>query len=398
MRVSWASGQATLQYLKWGFQTNSYPFINQSQPFTYKSDQLCGPPATTYGWRDPGTLHTVVITDLQPMTSVYYIVGSDATGWSEEFSFNSPIIPSPQNGVKLIAYGDLGKGEMDGSLEHWEEVPSLNTTKNVLAKVNNEGFDLVLHIGDIAYAVGYSAQWDEFMNQMAPVAAQVPYMTLPGNHERDFPKSGSLFNSTDSGGECGIPYETRFLMPGTTHEEQWYSFDYGNIHFIMMSTELNFTEGSPQHQFIMEDLQNVDRTTTPWVIFAGHRPMYIDSMNVMLIYGDQPVASILRESLEELIVKYEVDLALWGHHHSYQRSCPLFNGTCYEGQQFPVHVVIGMAGMRLTANFAPLPPSWLMEADDAEFGFSTIETTESSLHMQFFNNNNQLRDSFFLTK
>jgi len=54
--------------------------------------------------------------------------------------------------------------------------------------------------------------------------------------------------------------------------------------------------------------------------------------------------------------------------------------------------------MRLTANFAPLPPSWLMEADDAEFGFSTIETTESSLHMQFFNNNNQLRDSFFLTK
>lgn len=45
---------------------------------------------------------------------------------------------------------------MDHSEEHWEEYPSLNTTRNVLNRIKD--LDLVLHIGDISYAVGYSAQ------------------------------------------------------------------------------------------------------------------------------------------------------------------------------------------------------------------------------------------------
>lgn len=68
------------------------------------------------------------------------------------------------------------------------------------------------------------------MDQIAPIAQRVPYMTLPGNHERDFPDSGfqkfliiliclgSFFNGTDSGGECGIPYEKRFPMPNVDRE------------------------------------------------------------------------------------------------------------------------------------------------------------------------------------
>ena len=28
---------------------------------------------------------------------------------------------------------------------------------------------------------------------------------------------------------------------------------------------------------ILKDLASVDRTVTPWIIFGGHRPMYIDS-------------------------------------------------------------------------------------------------------------------------
>ena len=52
----------------------------------------------------------------------------------------------------------MGKAEVDGSEEHWEEYPSLNTTNNVLDILNSQGLDLVLHIGDIAYAVGFESQ------------------------------------------------------------------------------------------------------------------------------------------------------------------------------------------------------------------------------------------------
>ena len=54
----------------------------------------------------------------------------------------------------------MGKGEIDGSLEHWEEQSnSVNTTKSVIGEVDN--IDMVLHIGDISYAVGYSSQVKE---------------------------------------------------------------------------------------------------------------------------------------------------------------------------------------------------------------------------------------------
>jgi hypothetical protein len=35
--------------------------------------------------------------------------------------------------------------------------------------------------------------------------------------------------------------------------------------------------GGTQWQWIEADLRKVDRTKTPWIIFSGHRPMYIDS-------------------------------------------------------------------------------------------------------------------------
>ena len=53
-----------------------------------------------------------------------------------------------------------------------------------------------------------------------------------------------------------------------------YSFDYGSVHFMMMSTEHNFTQGSRQYEWMEQDLKNVNHSLTPWVVIAGHRAMY----------------------------------------------------------------------------------------------------------------------------
>lgn len=50
----------------------------------------------------------------------------------------------------------MGNGQVDGSIQHWEEQPSLNTTANILSELDDT--DLILHIGDISYAVGYAAE------------------------------------------------------------------------------------------------------------------------------------------------------------------------------------------------------------------------------------------------
>lgn len=53
--------------------------------------------------------------------------------------------------------------------------------------------------------------------------ATVPYMVSIGNHERDWPESGDWFpvDMHDSGGECGVAHERRFLMPSRDQDTPW---------------------------------------------------------------------------------------------------------------------------------------------------------------------------------
>ena len=80
-----------------------------------------------------------------------------------------------------------------------------------------------------------------------------------------------------------------------------YGFDYGNVHVVMMSTEHDFTANSEQLQFLDDHLKTVNREKTPWLIFAGHRPMYVDSTYTKGRATDQPVATLLRKYVEPLL-------------------------------------------------------------------------------------------------
>ena len=50
-----------------------------------------------------------------------------------------------------------------------------------------------------------------------------------------------------------------------------YGFDYGPVHFVLMSTEHDFRENTTQYIHLVNDLKAVDRSKTPWLVFAGHR-------------------------------------------------------------------------------------------------------------------------------
>ena len=70
-----------------------------------------------------------------------------------------------------------------------------------------------------------------------------------------------------------------------------YSYDYGMIHMIMLSTEHDFTKGSPQIKWLENDLKNADREKTPRVFIGGHRPMY----NSEIYDGDIRVSLYMRK-------------------------------------------------------------------------------------------------------
>lgn len=57
---------------------------------------------------------------------------------------------------------------------------------------------------------------------------------------------GDLYFSPDSGGECGVPYETYFPMPTPAKDKPWYSIEQGSVHFTVISTEHDWKKNSEQ--------------------------------------------------------------------------------------------------------------------------------------------------------
>ena len=182
----------------------------------------------------------------------------------------------------------------------------------------------------------------------------------------------------------------------------------------MMSTEHDFSDGSEQFKFIQNVLLNViDRSVTPWVIFTGHRPMYIDSTNNNTDVGDQPVANNLRKYIEPLLLNAggsSVDITIFGHHHSYQRMCASYQGTCmqrsknrnYNKPQYPIPLVIGTAGPGFSMNIQ-IPAPEFLEQVIFRHGVSKMTVYNSSyLEFNFYASDNgtnmDILDSFSISK
>lgn len=137
----------------------------------------------------------------------------------------------------------------------------------------------------------------------------------------------------------------------------WYSFEYGMAHIVMFDTETDFKKapdgpngvahldggpfGAPgqQVQFLEADLASVDRSVTPWLITAGHRPWYA--------LGDEHCGAC-QAAFESMFYKYGVDLAIFGHVHNSQRFDPMYQGKVdsagLNNPKAPMYIVAGGAG------------------------------------------------------
>ncbi|KAF5732216.1 Nucleotide pyrophosphatase/phosphodiesterase [Tripterygium wilfordii] len=410
MTVTWTSGyniDEAVPFVAWGLKGET-PKYSPAGTLTFHQNSMCGSPARTVGWRDPGFIHTSFLKDLWPNTVYTYkmghIVPNGSYIWSKTYSFKSSPYPGQDSLQRVIIFGDMGKAERDGSNEYNDYQPgSLNTTDQLIRDLSN--IDIVFHIGDIVYANGYISQWDQFTAQVEPIASNVPYMIASGNHERDWPNTGSFYDTTDSGGECGVLAETMFYVPAENRAKFWYSTDYGMFRFCIADTEHDWREGSEQYKFIEHCLASADRQKQPWLIFAAHRVVGYSSASS---YGQQgsfeePMG---RESLHRLWQKYKVDLAFYGHVHNYERTCPVYQNQCMNEEKHhysgtvngTIHVVVGGAGSHLS-DYSTVVPNWSVYRD-YDFGFVKLTAfNHSSLLFEYKKSSDgKVYDSFTISR
>uniref|UniRef100_A0A7N1A3F6 Purple acid phosphatase n=2 Tax=Kalanchoe fedtschenkoi TaxID=63787 RepID=A0A7N1A3F6_KALFE len=410
MTVTWTSGyhidEAT-PFVEWGLKRDTR-MRSPAGTLTFDRGSMCGSPARTVGWRDPGFIHTSFLKDLWPNSEYTYKMGHRLSNssfiWSKTYSFRSSPYPGQDSLQRVIIFGDMGKAERDGSNEYSNYQPgSLNTTDQLIKDLKN--IDIVFHIGDITYANGYISQWDQFTSQVEPIASTVPYMIASGNHERDWPNSGSFYDTPDSGGECGVPAETMFYVPAENRAKFWYPTDYGMFHFCIADSEHDWREGSEQYKFIEQCLASVDRRKQPWLIFVAHRVLGYSSNSWYGLEGtfEEPMG---RESLQKLWQKYRVDIAFYGHVHNYERTCPIYQSQCVSSEKErysgvvngTIHVVAGGGGSHLS-DFSELTPKWSLYRD-YDFGFVKLTAfNHSSLLFEYRRSSDGIvYDSFTISR
>lgn len=396
MRVMWVSGTEDTPVVYYGLFEHAMILKSHGTTRTYNASQMCAFPASSVGFRDPGYIHDVLLQPLLTNTRYYYQFGDGQT-MSDVYNFTTPLPAGNPTPHMVITYGDQGVVDSPGS--H-------GTAARIIEEYRDNNIRKVLHNGDISYAMGYAYIWEQWFSLVQPYATLVPYMITIGNHEQDHWTGGEKDPSgagngfhpiwgnfgADSGGECGVPMYYRFHMADNGHSIWWYSYDFGLVHYVVMSTEHDYSPGTAQHAWLENDLKAVNRKVTPWVVITGHRPMYTSQEQL----DEEEVAINMQKLFEDLLHTYQVDLALWSHVHSYQRTCKLYRNKCTADGT--VHIVVGTAGRPIDLEFFEDKP-WLRFSSE-EFGYGRLWIANAtSMKYEFVTNKDRkVIDSYWFEK
>lgn len=397
---------------------------------TYSAQDMCHSPAnlTEPGkFIAPGQLHVVTLDALEFDSRYSYRVGvvpldgtAESVLWSDSHLFRTALPPGSTTAFSYVVYGDQGCPDLGWG--YGAERTARLTAREVEEEgggTNGEGSEavrMVHHFGDLSYAQGAAHVWDDWFDMISSFSPRVPLMVGVGNHEYGYtsggnggrdPSRGESVNDAgylpswgnfgpDSGGECGVPAAKRFVMPGNGNGVFWYSYDYGTVRTVVISSEHDLAPGSRQHSWLERALRSADRTVTPWLVVESHRPLYHAE--------DKPENTIvgrhLREEIEDLLFEHGVDLFLAGHYHSYHRSCAgLYKLEC--GRGGPTHITVGSAGAQLDE--VPLLENDWTEYYSSEFGYGRITVSEegggAELLFEFVaDEDGEVRDEVRLTK
>ncbi|MFP4369978.1 MAG: metallophosphoesterase family protein [Candidatus Kapaibacterium sp.] len=213
-----------------------------------------------------------------------------------------------------------------------------------------------LYTGDLCNDTKYESWKKEFfIDEQLELAARVPFFNAVGNHE-------DISDNTEA-----------FSEPSGNGGHYYYSFDAGNTHFIVLSTESGLGPGSAQYKFAKKDLAESD---AEFKVAVFHIPAYSA--------GGHGENKVMKKFTEEILEPGGIDIVFNGHSHFYQRN--YVNGI--------YHIVCAGAGAPL---YTPKKATYTQKSVKSHH-YLMCEVSAGKLTISVYDLNDKLIDNFEITK
>ena len=208
-------------------------------------------------------------------------------------------------------------------------------------------------------------------------------------------------------GDGDLPQEKQKLREYYDLNNDYYSFDYENIHFLAVTpadltlaerargvSQETISNDKMQLDFIRTDLKHAnDNPETDFTIVFMHLPMY---SSIQYPFMD------LRNELQPMFDLYGVDLVIGGHQHAYERTYPvMFNNAItdyekcsYNNPDGQIYLTVGMGGHSHAKSEQKQP--WSVIINHNDFGFLNIKLVNNgkTLYGEFTSNTGKIMDAF----
>lgn len=277
--------------------------------------------------------HEIKLSELQADATYFYrIIGKDGLP-SATHSFKTAPLQGDRGPIRVWLVGDSGTADSNAA-----------AVRDAFYDFNNgsKQTDLWIMLGDNAYTFGNDAEYQKAVFQMYPeTLATTPLFSTIGNHEVLTGRGSPYFDifTLPTEGEGGG------IASGT---EAYYSFDYGNVHFVCLDSEIaSRAVNGAMYNWLISDLQ---ANTQDWTVVFFHQPPYSKGSHNS-DSGTETHIKQMRETFVPVFDEYGVDLVFSGHSHSYERS-HLLQGHTGTSTTITPEMVVDAGGGREDENGA----------------------------------------------
>lgn len=296
----------------------------------------------------PLEYHYIELSDLQPDSSYEYVINVEDTYTlnevkTEKKAFKTKPLDENINTFRFIVYGDT---------QIYDERHAYVVNRIVEDSDLNTAF--ILKPGDHTEEGTSEKSWSKFFESAYPLSSQIPYYMVLGNHERN-----------------SILYYRAFELPsgGGDYSKRWYSFDYGNSHFVILDS--NILESSnlyeKQMEWLEEDLKN--NNDKKFIFVAFHHPFWTTATEYGSMEENLPEGHFNTKNWLPIFKKYGVDVVINGHIHAYERYFK-------DGIMF---ITSGGGGAKLNTNHGADPLPWHVKHVLGKLHYIIFDVYEDSI-------------------